>query len=312
MGTKRTKKRREGRRRKSQQDQWRSYATASDMLRFSNCTGRSAFRQQPGFRVLGPAIQLKQTGKKQPFGHPSPCDSRFAKPTLVTQVATIAPAPRSLGDVLMDNPEKRFEGISQDILDLAAKSALQVTDEVTVKWLHKWCPYMDFALIFDWIRSMDCVENNYKHNLYMVPSEAMDIKGTGTTLANLYRNCRLVYSKYPVLKMPNVVEVFDQCIIVCRVLKNEKCTDLLQKTKEIIQWLPVGLGCKELEVQRKLSRNLNKVSPSLEDGKKLEKELLDAALVEFEIHRQEFTIKLLQQVKLLLDSSDPFRADNNL
>ncbi|KAI1658482.1 hypothetical protein F4813DRAFT_395776 [Daldinia decipiens] len=312
MGTNRTKKRREGRRRKSQQDQWKNYATAPDMLRFNSCTGRLALRQQPGFRPLGPAIQPKQAGKKQPFGHPSPCDSRFAKPTLIIQTATVTPALRSLGDVLMDYPKKRFEGISQDILDLAAKSVLQVTDEVTVKWLHKWCPYMDFALIFDWIRSIDCVENNYKHNLYMVPSEAMDIKGTGTTLANLYRNCRVAYSKYPVLKMSNVVEIFDNCIIVCRVLKNEKCTDLLKRTKEIIQWLPVGLGCKELEVQRKLSRNLNNLSPSLKDRNKLEEELLDAALVEFEIHRQEFTIKLLQQVKLLLDSSDPFGADNNL
>ncbi|KAI0111871.1 hypothetical protein F4814DRAFT_460916 [Daldinia grandis] len=311
MGTNRTRKRRENRKRKSRRDQWRNYATAPDMLRFGNCTSRLTSSQQPGFRLLGPVIQPKQTSKQQPFGHPSPRDSRFTKPTLTAQAVTIAPAPRSLGDVLMDYPEKRFEGISQHILDLAAKSALQVTDEVTVKWLHKWCPCMDYTLIFDWIRSMDCVEN-YKHNLYMVPSEAMDTRGTGTTLANLYRNCRTVYSKYPVLKMSNVVEIFDQCIIVCRVLKNEKHADLLQRTKQIIQWLPVGLGCKELEVQRRLSRNLNKISASSKDGKKLEEELLDAALVEFEIHRQEFSIKLLQQVKSLLGSSNPFGANNNL
>ncbi|KAI0848266.1 hypothetical protein F5Y00DRAFT_262652 [Daldinia vernicosa] len=311
MGNNRPRKRREGRIRRSQQNKWKGYATAPDMLRFNNCTSKVASRQQPRSRPSRPAVQPKQTGKKQPFGHPSPCDSRFTKPTLIIQKANTAPAPRSLGDVLMDYPEKRFDGFNQDVLVLVAKSALQVTDEATVKWLHKWCPCMDFALIFDWIRSMDCVENNYKHNLYMVPSEAMDIKGTGTTLANLYRNCRAVYSKYPVLKMSNVVEVFDQCIILCRVLKNDKCRGLLQEAKQIIQWLPVGLGCKELEVKRRLSRNLNEIPASLEDRKELEEEFLDTALVEFEIHRQEFTVKLLQQVKLLLDSSDPFGVHDN-
>ncbi|KAG4223162.1 hypothetical protein PC116_g28367 [Phytophthora cactorum] len=229
---------------------------------------------------------------------------------LVVKPTPIYHTMRSLEDVLMDNPEKEFKGISHHTLNLVAKSALHVTDEVMVKWLHKWCPCMDFALIFDWIRSTDYVENDYKHNLYMVPPEAMDIKGTGTTLANLFRKCRGVYSKYNVLQVPNVVEVFDHCIILCRVLKNEKCASLLHKTKEFVQWLPLGLSCKELEVKKNLSRKLDQIPTSCRDRDVWEKELLDSALLEFEIHRQEFTVQLMQQVKVLLDSSNPFHPDN--
>ncbi|KAI1470773.1 uncharacterized protein F4812DRAFT_469289 [Daldinia caldariorum] len=313
MGSIRTERRREGRRRQSQKNKWKSYATAPGMLRFNNCVGKFPLSQRLSSRSFRPAAWIVQTSKKQLFGSPTPCDSRFSKPTL-RFMAMPAPAShtmRGLADVLMDNPEMRFKGINHDTLDLAAKAALQVTDEVMVKWLHKWCPHMDFALIFDWIRSVDYVEDHYEHNLYMVPSEAMDIQGTGTTLAKLYRNCRQAYSKHSDLQVPNVVEISDHCTIVCRVLKNEKCADLLEKTKEVVQWAPLGLGCKELEVKKTLSRKLDQIPASHQDRKGLEKELLDAALVEYEIHRQEFTIQLMQQVKVLLDTSDPFHPDNS-
>ncbi|KAK6957825.1 hypothetical protein Daesc_000614 [Daldinia eschscholtzii] len=315
MGSKRTIKRREGRRKQSQRNKWKSYATAPGMLRFNNCADKFPLSQQHDTLTLGPAVQFPHSGKKQRFGYPSPCDYRFSKLTVVLATLVVKPTPiyhtmRSLEDVLMDNHEKEFKGISHHTLNLVAKSALHVTDEVMVKWLHKWCPCMDFALIFDWIRSTDYVENDYKHNLYMVPPEAMDIKGTGTTLANLFRKCRGVYSKYNVLQVPNVVEVFDHCIILCRVLKNEKCASLLHKTKEFVQWLPLGLSCKELEVKKNLSCKLDQIPTSCRDRERWEKELLDSALLEFEIHRQEFTVQLMQQVKVLLDSSNPFHPDN--
>ncbi|KAI1805276.1 hypothetical protein F4811DRAFT_552093 [Daldinia bambusicola] len=308
MGSIGTNRQRDNRRRQSQKNKWKSYATAPGMLRFDNCVGKFPLSQRLRSRSFRPAAWFVQTSKKPLFGSPTPCDSRFSKLTLelMAKPAPVSHTMRGLAEVLMDHPEARFEVVSSDTLDLAAKSALQITDEVMIKWLHKWCPRMDFALIFNWIRSIDYVEDDYEHNLYMVPPEAMDIKGTGTTLAKLYHKCRQAYSKHSTLQVPNVVEILDHCIIVCRVLKNEKCADLLEKTKEVVQWVPLGLGCKELEVKKNLSHKLDKIPTSHQDRKGLEKELLDAALIEYEIHRQEFTVQLMQQVKVLLDSSDPF------
>ncbi|KAI8961636.1 hypothetical protein F5Y11DRAFT_366580 [Daldinia sp. FL1419] len=306
MGKSATKKRRERRKRKLVRDRWKSYATSLNMLRFDNCAAKFLSRKRPGVLTSQLAALPAQAGKKQSFGLSGPCDPRFLNRTVEESIPAVSRDSRGfrgLEEVLMDNPSMKFEGISPSSLKIAAKSALQVTEDVTAKWLQKWCPNMDFAEIFDHIRSMDYFEENYTHNLFMVPPQAMDIKATGTTLANLYRNCHRVYSKYPVLESHHVAEVFEQCIIVCSVLKDKKSADLLRETMDVVNWSPVRLGCKKLDVQIKLSDRLDEITATGEERMKSEKALLKLALTNYEIHRQKFSIKIIQQVQKLLESS---------
>lgn len=213
---------------------------------------------------------------------------------------------RTLEDVLRDYPEVQFKGIDESALNLAADAVLRVTDEATWEWLQKWCPRANLVEVFHHIIPEACTTKAARTTQFVVPDEAMAIKGLDTTLAKLFCNCRAVRAKYSALQPINVADIIDNCILLCVVLNDKKRADLFKELKELVQWLPVGLSCKMLNVQKgaseAISRNLL-ASPSVR--REQEKNILDNAVYDYEQHRVQFKVQLLERVKTLLDATAP-------
>ncbi|KAL7627581.1 hypothetical protein AAE478_001774 [Parahypoxylon ruwenzoriense] len=291
---------------------WETYVTARGMLGFGGCAdlcheNHHSPTLEDKSSQGGRAIQSQvleqpnsyQTTNQNEFGHPSPRNPQFKELILIPEPAPILPTKRTLEDVLRDYPEKQFKGFDQNSLNLTAKTVLQVTDEVILHWVRRWCPRMNFTDVFDRIRPEGSAEEPRAGEIRVVPIEALDLKGFSITLANLFRRCHTVRPKHADLRLVDVVEIIDRCIIICVVIKDEIRKSPLVELKKMLQWLPIGLDCKRLEALRGARAQLRKANTCFGDEK--EKEILDDALCIYEWHRETFRIELLKQLKAFLD-----------
>ncbi|XXG99112.1 Phenylalanyl-tRNA synthetase, beta subunit, cytoplasmic [Hypoxylon texense] len=259
------------------------------------------------FMLATPGSQREKsnhTGSKPSFGCPGPRDSRFEKLVWAPQPVPAVPAERALEDVLREHPEVKFEGIDKSALSFTAKAVLQVANEATWGWLHRWCPdvFASIASIASEIRT----DHGATVNPPIVPAEAMDFRGIDAPLAKLYCNCLAAGAECPVVRPVDVVATIDNCIIFCLVIKDEKRVNPLRVLKDMVQWIPIGLGCKMLDVQKKASQEISRnARTALNISKREEGMILDKAMRTYEKHRLGFKAQLLDQVKVLLDATAP-------
>ncbi|KAI2469357.1 hypothetical protein F4781DRAFT_431406 [Annulohypoxylon bovei var. microspora] len=282
------------------QSNWEVHATDPNLLNFSNCT-------QENLRGLLKGAHVE--GLNQPFGHPGHLDYRFANIVHETRSITDAPdsSQRSLEDVLKDHPEMKFLGLPTSALISTADSIFQVANEVTLKWLRKWCRNMKLSDVFDRIRAGDDLDEVAKECEFVVPSAALGTKFTGTTLAKLYQECHSIYVKHSVNPQArDVTLIADHCITLCRVLKDEKTAEFLELLKKFIHWLDIGLGCKLLEVQKEASRKIvldAALDPTT--AKERESKTMDLAYATYNVIRMEYSIEMLVKTKATLEYTSP-------
>lgn len=223
-----------------------------------------------------------------------------------SQPAPAIPAERALEDVLREHPEAKFEGIDKSALTVTAKAVLQATDEAAWEWLHRWCPCTDLAEVFESITPEIRTDKAARVKPLMVPAEAIDSRGIDAPLAKLYCNCLAFSAEYPLIRPIDVVATIDNCIIFCLVIKDEKRVKLLKRVKEMVQWIPIGLGCKMLDVQKKASQEIGRNARAAQDiNRREESMILDRAMLTYEKHRSSFKVQLFDQVKILLDATAP-------
>ncbi|KAI1083546.1 hypothetical protein F5B20DRAFT_595523 [Whalleya microplaca] len=317
---------------------WSAYAKSAKMLGFDGFSGtdvenRPAWSQDSANNACNRSERADRVGKmkqRKPheafgqFGHPSPQDYRFKdlvwtrKPELATSSTE-----RTLEDLYRDYPEKRLKGIQQNTLDLTANVVLQVTNEAAMQWLQKWCPSMAWQKIFDHIRPDVTTNEVAGANQFVVPKEALDLKGVEITVAEVFRKCHAIVAEPRPVQLTNLVELIDHCFFLCDILKDENRKSLFGTVKDMVHWLPVGLDCKKLDILQKARHRLQELnsicSAAEKDGKlrqelkkadrvrfrrERENEILEQALADFEEHKVAFRVELLKQLKMLLDSTN--------
>ncbi|KAI0014324.1 hypothetical protein F4779DRAFT_5405 [Xylariaceae sp. FL0662B] len=319
---------------------WSTYAKSSDMLAFGGWADSKGENQNQNPPVWSQSTTNDEDGRSQPtdqvrrpkqrqplqslgqFGRPSPQDHRFKNLVWTRKSNPVTTPERTLENLYRDYPEKQLKSIKQSTLDLTADAALQVTNEAVVQWLDKWCPHMTWSDIFGHIRPDATTDEAIRTNQFVVPEEALNLKGSETKVADVFRKCHAIVAGSRPMKLTDLVEMIDHCILLCDILRDEKRQPLLGKVKEMVHWLPIGLDCKKLEIQQKACRHLRDLnaicSAAKRDGKRgrylkkadqerfrkeRENEILERALVDFEEHKVAFRVELLKQLKQLLEST---------
>ncbi|KAI0152334.1 hypothetical protein F4776DRAFT_24219 [Hypoxylon sp. NC0597] len=346
MGSRRTIRRRETRRRKlkrereeaekqsnhqseaqSQQSQsnthhqaplennWAIYNSAPGFLSFANCIQEN----QQQLPVQGTAIMAD--GSRSPvgrvedgeirladipqFGLPGPRDPRFQNRVWVPEPAPVGRERRTFQDVLSEHPEVQFGGLNREAIKSVADTVFEITTEVILTWLRKWCPNIDLASVLE-DKIKDQQENPAELPVFIVPTESMNIRPTGTTLANLYRKCREVSDKNSRPSPLEFAQIADHCLIICQVLKDEKSVDIINKIKTIVQWQHIGLDCKKKTVLQDAAEEMeqnNSFHPAVIESR--EEAILKFVTNAYELHQFQFMIAMLQQVKDLFEANYP-------
>lgn len=103
----------------------------------------------------------------------------------------------------------------------------------------------------------------------------------------------------------NLARAFDQSSVICQVVKDNKRRVLIKKAKQKVEWLPVGLDCKKLDIQRRAMQRLRETHEKIRKNHNLafysehmkrhheneaEIQVMDGALVEFQEYRLEFSV----------------------
>ncbi|KAI1342350.1 hypothetical protein F5Y15DRAFT_429697 [Xylariaceae sp. FL0016] len=280
----------------------------------SSTTGFGALCESDGNKLLADAP--KGPSSSRPFGNPSPYKFFTAGNLVWTRPKSPTPIPeRSLEDLYIENPKMGLNGMDPDTLKLAAEAILQVINEATKEWLEVFCPDIPFNEVFDVIRAAG-MEGHHTASIYVVPSSALNLPNADTTLAQLFRHCHRARPASSEYQVADLLRILDRSILLCRVLKDQKRCVLLHKTKDIIQWLPVGLDAKKLQIQRFAAMQLSNINKRFEDPAKPvsdgqtrgneEVKLLQVAQDYFETYRADFKMELLIAIKVLLASTGIF------
>ncbi|OTA63754.1 hypothetical protein K449DRAFT_394314 [Hypoxylon sp. EC38] len=242
------------------------------------------------------------------FGLPGARNPRFQNPVGAPLPAPVPviPGKRTFQDVLSEHPEIQFGGLNREAIRSASMTIFDVTTEVIIAWLGKWCPQVDFASVFKDIENEDQQWNSAELPLLIVPAESMNIRPTGTTLANLYRKCRGAYDKYALPSPLEFAEIADHCLIICQVLKDEKCAEMINKVKTIVQWQHIGLDCMRISVLRDAAEEMERNSsfhPAAIESR--EEAILKFVTNAYGLHQFEYMTDMLRQVKELAEATYP-------
>ncbi|KAK9774756.1 hypothetical protein SCAR479_08576 [Seiridium cardinale] len=221
---------------------------------------------------------------------------------------------KSLEDLYEEHPDKRLRGIEPKTLDLVAKTVQQIASEAANDWLKSSCPRTR------WCDKVINVEGLYDFNApeldYTILDRALSLQGLKNTITSLLVNSRAMTQGTKNMTPLILVRVIDQSIAVCLIAKDAKRRVLLEKTKAKVEWLPVGLDCKKLDIQRRaiqsLEEHYTKTRKELALDRPTERasrcseweiQILDHALVEFQEYRLEFLIDMLRTLEQLLEAT---------
>ncbi|KAI1461410.1 hypothetical protein F4805DRAFT_476963 [Annulohypoxylon moriforme] len=283
------------------QSNWEKYATDHSLLTFGNCTEKNVQILFKGVPALSQGVRPSQIGGNHdqrsimdknslPFGHPGPQDPRFS--TLIHETQDTCHTSnihcRTLQDVLEDYPWAKFRGLDTPALTQAVDCIFSITNEAALKWVRRWCPYMNLSRVF----ALNAAS-------YTIPEEALETKFMFKSLPQLYADCVAAISVHGKNPQPqDVTLVADPCIIICRVFKDEETANLICKLKSLIQWLNIGLGCKSTQLMGEASRQIYL-------GEKAEYEIVNSLWCAYNVHRAEYSIRLVKQLKVLVESVWP-------
>lgn len=222
---------------------------------------------------------------------------------------------RTLEDLYNAHPEKRLRGIEPETLGLAAEIVQQVADEAASDWLRSRCPGTKWS--GKEVSARPLCDFNSSIVDYAKLHHAISLQETKVTVSHLIREARAKFHHTGKLTLLTLIHMIDYCIAVCQVVDDQNRKTQLERTKEKIQWLPVGLDCKKLDIQRRASQKLDEHNGRLRRSfgwsaqddigsakiHQEEQDILDAALVEFQVHRLEFLVELLRTLRQLLQAT---------
>ncbi|KAI0971518.1 hypothetical protein F4678DRAFT_479380 [Xylaria arbuscula] len=272
----------------------------------------------------GPDLPVKPPDSLQhKFGEPSSlhCGTEM---TLRTQsdgekAQTEPRHERSLEDFYIAHPEKMLQGgIEPSTINLAARVILKLVNDAGYEWLEKWCPHMDLCEVFEALRAEG--ENpSPASKKYNVPRGAIDASVGTSSLANIYERLQGVLSKDSGdIPFHKLMALIDRSIIFSRAVKDDKRKTLLQKTRSMFQWLPIGLDAKKLHILKKANDDFDKLNRTYKnssandkvdlegvDEERLADELgiVDETLKQFDSHREKFETQMLDWLDVLLAST---------
>lgn len=251
-----------------------------------------------------------------PFGQPQRPSPGFDRIVWVRQdpetLANWTPKrEKSLEGLYKEFPEKRLRSIEPDTLELVAKTIYQIASEAANEWLKTACPGTC------WNDSIVNVEGLYDFNSakldYTILERARSVQKMKAMVTSLLENSRTMIHETINMKLLELNRLTDDSIAICQIIKDDKRRVLLQRAKEKLEWLPVGLDCKKLDIHRRARRSLvedrakiqkglaqSKPSKRAELCSEAEVHVLDRALVEFQEYRLEFVIELFKTLKQLL------------
>ncbi|KAI0866288.1 hypothetical protein F4860DRAFT_508682 [Xylaria cubensis] len=269
---------------------------------------------------------LDNTSKEcQPvFGQPSPLRHGPKAPIWVRADAeTTESAPPSeplLDSLYNEHPEKRLQAsIEPNTMNLAASVILHLVNEAGYQWFNRWCPGMNLREVFETINIKDN-GSQLADKQYNVPPEAIDTRLMTTSLAGMYRRCRDVHPKdSDAIQFPKLLKLIDECVIFLGALKDTKHKTLLQKTRSMFQWIPIGLDAKKLVILKRVRRDLEDLNQLYKHAignshvecdnlkqKHQERQLsiLEEANTDLDIHRKTVETEILDWLNTLLASTD--------
>ncbi|KAI8956288.1 hypothetical protein F4801DRAFT_595511 [Xylaria longipes] len=262
--------------------------------------------------------------RRQPnFGEPSPLRHGSRAPLWVradVEMTEATPRPQpSLDDLYNEHPEKKLQvSIEPSTMNLAASVIMHVANEAGYQWFNKWCPGMNLREVFDSI-GVEGKGTELAGKQYNMPPEATNTRMMTTSLAGMYRRCHDIHPKGSGdIQFPKLLKLVDECIIFLVVLKDTKHKTLLQKTWSMFKWIPIGLDAKRLNILKQARVDLEELDGLYKNGignskaeyDSLEQKhqegqlsILDAALVQLDIHRKTFETEMLNWLNVLLDST---------
>jgi hypothetical protein len=216
---------------------------------------------------------------------------------------------RSIQDIYLENPEKRLRSIEPSTLYLVAQTIQQIADEAANDWHKATFPGMK------WSDAIIADNSDDASSIGTVDINALNSRDY--VIAPLLRASKAMVSKNRTISMLALCRIVDQCIAICRLVSDNRRQFLLQKAKEKIEWLPVGLDCKKLDIQRRAIRDIDALHENTRRKHvfttnteiirsacvEAEINILDQSLVEFQEHRLEFLIDMFQTLKQLLGAT---------
>ncbi|KAK6199051.1 hypothetical protein LQW54_010179 [Pestalotiopsis sp. IQ-011] len=223
---------------------------------------------------------------------------------------------RSLEDIYRDHPEKKLRGLEPETLGLVGNTVHQIAQEAANNWLKMACPGTR------WNDGIINVEGIYDFNApeldYTILDRSLSLQDTKKTVMSLLVDLRALVQDGKTMTSLSLARAFDQSTVICRVVKDNKRRVLLEKAKQEVEWLPVGLDCKKLNIQRRAMQRLREAHEKIRKNHNLafysehmkrhheneaEIQVLDGALIEFQESRLEVRIELLKTVKQLLQAT---------
>ncbi|KAI0406236.1 hypothetical protein F4802DRAFT_122671 [Xylaria palmicola] len=281
---------------------------------------------------LGLDDHLKIT--QHSFGKPSPL-RHGPKAPLWVQANTEPTEPtahpeRSLEDLYQEHPEKKLEaGIEPSTVNLAAHVVMHVANQAGYQWLARWFPDMSIREVFEATCNKDPGSKQLAAKLYNVPPEAVNQRFMAASLTELYQQCRIAHQKttHGDAQFPCLIRLIDKCAIFLGALKNTGYQALLHKAGSEFQWGRVNLDAKKLTIQRQARADLAQLnelhqhpmmSGQLESEFLRQKrqadelDILDAAVVEFDIQRKTVETEMLNQLNVLLAATGSSIPDSGV
>lgn len=188
-------------------------------------------------------------------------------------------------DVLKKYPDLEFPGINKEILNALARHINEVTLEVTLKWVRKWCAGMKLSHV-----------SLYAPDSHPVPTEALDLRFTKRKkVTEVFGDYRQAWAAHGNKQDPrDVASLAEASIVLCRVLKDSKTADAINKVKDATLWLNANLGGKLLDFKREASQRLQTgIAESI---------VVSLLSKSYDVQRLEFDVKLLKEDKELIES----------
>lgn len=132
---------------------------------------------------------------------------------------------------------------------------------------------------------------------YTILDRSRSLQDTKKTVMSLLVDLRALVQDGKTMTSLSLARAFDQSSVICRVVKDNKRRVLLEKAKQEVEWLPVGLDCKKLDIQRRAMQRLRETHEKIRENhnfafysehmkrhheNEAEIQVLDGALIEFQ------------------------------
>lgn len=222
---------------------------------------------------------------------------------------------RSLQDVFLDNPDSKLSSLDEETLAFAGRAVRQVIMEATYSFLQRCIPRREQQQIWNSICGQEKGEPDAKCSI-AIPEGTMDLKNGVRSTSHLLGNCIDILSQNkPVTDQKTLKLCLGRGVTLCDALGDEGRKQALAKAAYELNWLIVGLDCKNMELYRVANQQLGKVNMSCtvaaeENGesgvgvrvkrRREERKILQSMQRKHEGFREPFRIRFIETLQSLL------------